>query len=126
MPEELPSSTRRPGDPEPSPSRAELRYPPGAYYRRIALGTVLPGAGLLGTRWKVLGWLLVLVSLAVGAWVLIRAGQGGLLRSALNVAVQPERGQTVGLGVTVPVAPAQLTRTVVVSTGVVVTAAPLQ
>ena len=55
MPEELPSSTQRPGETEPSPSRAELRYPPGAYYRRIALGTVLPGAGLLGTRWKVLG-----------------------------------------------------------------------
>jgi polyisoprenyl-teichoic acid--peptidoglycan teichoic acid transferase len=101
MPEELPSSTRRPGDPEPSPSRAELRYPPGAYYRRIALGTVLPGAGLLGTRWKVLGWLLVLVSLAVGAWVLIRAGQGGLLRSALNVAVQPELLQWVGVGIAV-------------------------
>ena len=101
MPEELPSSTQRPGDPEPSTSRAELRYPPGAYYRRIALGTVLPGAGLLGTRWKVLGWLLVLVSLAAGAWALFRAGQGGLLRSVLNVAVQPELLQWVGVGIAV-------------------------
>ncbi len=101
MPEELPSSTRRTGDPEPSTSRAELRYPPGAYYWRIALGTVLPGAGLLGTRWKVLGWLLVLVSLAAGAWALIRAGQGGLLRSVLNVAVQPELLQWVGVGIAV-------------------------
>ena len=101
MPEELPSSTRRPGDPEPSPSRAELRYPPGAYYRRIALGTVLPGAGLLGTRWKVLGWLLVLASLAGGIWVLVKACQGGLLRSALNVAVQPELLQWVGVAIMV-------------------------
>jgi LCP family protein required for cell wall assembly len=101
MPEELPSSPPGPGDPEPSTSRAELRYPPGAYYRRIALGTVLPGAGLLGTRWKVLGWLLVLASLAAGAWVLFRAGQGGLLRSVLNVAVQPELLQWVGVGIAV-------------------------
>ncbi len=100
MPEELPSSTQRPGETEP-PSRAELRYPPGAYYRRIALGTVLPGAGLLGTRWKVLGWLLVLASLAAGTWVLVKAWQGGLLRSALNVAVQPELLQWVGVGIMV-------------------------
>ncbi len=101
MPEELPSSSRRPGEPEPLPSRAELRYPPGAYYRRIALGTVLPGAGLLGTRWKVLGWLLVLASLAGGIWVLVRAYQGGLLRSALNVAVQPQLLQWVGVAIMV-------------------------
>ena len=101
MPEELPSSTQRPGETESQTSRAELRYPPGAYYRRIALGTVLPGAGLLGTRWKVLGWVLVLVSLAVGAWVLVRAWQGGLLRSALNVAVQPQLLQWVGVGIMV-------------------------
>jgi LCP family protein required for cell wall assembly len=101
MPEELPSSTQRPGEPEPPTSRAELRYPPGAYYRRIALGTVLPGAGLLGTRWKVLGWLLVLAALAAGTWVLVRGYQGGLLRSALDVAVQPELLQWVGVGLTV-------------------------
>ena len=101
MPEELPSSTQRPGETEPQTSRAELRYPPGAYYRRIALGTVLPGAGLLGTRWKVLGWVLVLVSLTAGAWVLVKAWQGGLLRSALNVAVQPQLLQWVGVGIMV-------------------------
>ena len=101
MPEEPPSSSRRPGDTPPPTSRAELRYPPGAYYRRIALGTVLPGAGLLGTRWKVAGWLLVIASLAAGAWVLVRAYEGGLLRSALNVAVQPELLQWVGVGIMV-------------------------
>ena len=102
MPEELPSSSRRPGETPPQPtSRAELRYPPGAYYRRIALGTILPGAGLLSTRWKVLGWLLVLASLAVGVWALVKAYQGGLLRSALNVAVQPELLQWVGVGIMV-------------------------
>ena len=83
--------------PEPPPSRAELRYPPGAYYRRIALGTVLPGAGLLGTRWKVLGWLLVArVAGRSAPGSLVKAWQGGLLRSALNVAVQPELLQWVG------------------------------
>lgn len=101
MPEEPPSSSQRPGDTPPPTSRAELRYPPGAYYRRIALGTVLPGAGLLGTRWKVAGWLLVIASLAAGAWVLVRAYEGGLLRSALNVAVQPELLQWVGVGIMV-------------------------
>jgi LCP family protein required for cell wall assembly len=101
MPEELPSSTQRPGDAPPPMSRAELRYPPGAYYRRIVLGTLLPGAGLLGTRWKVLGWLLVLASLAAGAWVLVRAWEGGLLRSALDVAVQPELLQLVGVAIMV-------------------------
>ena len=100
MPEELPSSKQRLGGTEP-PCRAELRYPPAAYYRRIALGTVLPGAGLLGTRWKVLGWLLVVASLAAGTWVLVKAWQGGLLRSALNVAVQPELLQWVGVGIMV-------------------------
>jgi len=102
MPEELPSSSRRPGESlPPRPSRAELHYPPGAYYRRIAFGTILPGAGLLGTRWKVLGWALVLVSLAVGLGALVRAWQGGLLRSALNVAVQPELLQWVGVSIMV-------------------------
>jgi LCP family protein required for cell wall assembly len=101
MPQELPSSTQRPGETEPPTSRAELRYPPGAYYRRIALGTVLPGAGLLGTRWKVLGWLLVVLSLAAGTWVLLRAWQGGLLRAVLNVAVRPDLLQWVAVGIMV-------------------------
>jgi polyisoprenyl-teichoic acid--peptidoglycan teichoic acid transferase len=101
MPEEPTSSSRRFDQDEPPLSRAELRYPPGAYYRRIALGTLLPGAGLLGTRWKVLGWLLVLLSLAAGVWVLVKAYQGGLLRSALDVAVQPELLQWVGVGIMV-------------------------
>lgn len=101
MAEEPTSSSWRFDEDEPPPSRAELRYPPGAYYRRIALGTVLPGAGLLGTRWKVLGWVLVLASLAAGVWVLVKAYQGGLLRSALDVAVQPELLQWVGVAIMV-------------------------
>ncbi len=43
----------------------------------------------------------MLVSLAVGIWALVRAWQGGLLRSALNVAVQPELLQWVGVGIMV-------------------------
>ena len=101
MPQELPSSSPQQGSSPLTTSRAELRYPPGAYYRRIALGTVLPGAGLLGTRWKVLGWLLVVASLALGIWVLVRAYQGGLLRSALTIAVRPELLQWVGVGIAV-------------------------
>ena len=101
MPEELPGQVPASEVDVPGPSRTELRYPPGAYYRRVALGTLLPGAGLLGTRWKVLGWVLVLASLAAGVWVLVKAYQGGLLRSALNVAVQPELLQWVGVGIMV-------------------------
>lgn len=102
MPDEEPlRSSRRAGVSPPPMSRAELRNPPGTYYRRVALGTLLPGAGLLRTRWRVLGWVLVVLSLAAGAYVLVRAAQGGVLKSALDVAVQPEVLQWVGVGILV-------------------------
>src|ERR687897_987136 len=71
-------------------SRAELRNPPRRYYQRVALGTVLPGAGLLGTRWQVLSLVLVAVALAVGGFLVVQLARGGVVRSVLDVAVRPE------------------------------------
>ncbi len=96
---EEPRSTRRPDD-TPSPQRrAELRRPPATYYRRVAVGTVLPGAGLLGTRWRILGWFLVVVALASGVAVAFRLLQGGLVRTALEAAVRPELLQAVAVAI---------------------------
>lgn len=91
----------RPGDPEPPLRRAEIRYPPGVYYRRLALATVLPGAGLLRTRWRVVGWVLLVSALAVGGFLLWRAWQDGLVRTVLDAAVQPEVLQAMGVAVMV-------------------------
>ncbi len=87
---EDPRSTRRPDDTASPQRRAELRRPPGTYYRRVAVGTVLPGAGLLGTRWRILGWFLLVVALASGVVVAYQLVQGGLVRTALEAAVRPE------------------------------------
>ncbi|GAA4399736.1 hypothetical protein GCM10023168_07540 [Fodinibacter luteus] len=94
-------SSGRPGTPPPPASRAELRSPPGTYYRRVALGTILPGAGLIGTRWRVLGWVLVVLALVTGLLLLARAWRGGLVRSVLDVAVRPEVLQWIGVAVMV-------------------------
>ena len=82
-------------------SRAELRNPPRTYYRRVALGTVLPGAGLLGTRWRVLGALLLAVALAVGGFLVVQMARGGVVRSVLDVAVRPEVLQWLGVALMV-------------------------
>ena len=74
-----PGLSRRTGDPDPPASRAVRRYPPSSYYARVALGTVLPGAGLLRTRWKVLGWVLLLGALALAGWVARSVARGGVL-----------------------------------------------
>lgn len=94
-------SSGRPGDPEPPLRRAEIRYPPGVYYRRLALATVLPGAGLLRTRWRLVGWVLVVSALAIGGFLLWRARQDGLVRTVLDAAVQPEVLQAVAVAVMV-------------------------
>ena len=72
-----------------------------AYYRRLALATVLPGAGLVRTRWKALGWLLLVAALGLGGYVVWRASQGGLVRMALNAAVQPAVLRALAVGVMV-------------------------
>lgn len=99
--EEPLSSSRRSGGSRPPLSRVELRYPPGNYYRSVALGTVFPGLGLLGTRWRNLGRALIVVTLIVLGVAVARLWRGGVLRSALDAAVQPEVLQWVGLGVLV-------------------------
>ena len=98
---DAPVSSGRPGDPEPPLRRAEVRYPPSAYYRRLALATVLPGAGLVRTRWKALGWLLLVAALGLGGYVGWRASQGGLVRMVLNAAVQPAVLRAAAVGVMV-------------------------
>lgn len=54
-----------------------------------ALGTLLPGAGLTATRYRVLGWVLtttaVLAVVLLGSWV----ARNGALESALDVATRP-------------------------------------
>ncbi|MEO6790110.1 MAG: LytR family transcriptional regulator, partial [Ornithinibacter sp.] len=55
----------------------------------MALGTVLPGAGLLRTRWRVLGAVMSVGAVVVGIYVAVRIWRSGLLRSALDLAVQP-------------------------------------
>ncbi|MFQ6171245.1 LCP family protein [Oryzobacter sp. R7] len=87
MPDDPFRSSPRSDDPAPMTTRAELRYPPGTYYRRVALGTVLPGAGLLRTRFRLLGWGLLAAVVALLAWVGVAVVRGGLLRTALDTAV---------------------------------------
>ena len=77
--------------------RSEVRNPPGAYYRRVALGTLLPGAGLLGTRWRVLGAVMVAGALVLGILLVVWVLRGDLVRSALDLAVRPESLQWVAL-----------------------------
>ncbi len=62
---------------------------PGHYFWRVAVGTVVPGAGLLATRWRFLGWVMVSGALLVGSYLAVRIWEGGIFRSALEVAVQP-------------------------------------
>ncbi len=81
--------------------RAERRYPPSSYYRRVALGTVLPGAGLLRTRWKALGWVLIAVVVALVGSVVWSFVQDGIIRTALDTAVNTKALQVVALVVLV-------------------------
>lgn len=67
--------------------RAGRRSTPGTYYRRVALGTVVPGAGLLRTSWRPLGWFLIAVVVAIVGFVVVNVAEGGLLRTALDAAV---------------------------------------
>jgi LCP family protein required for cell wall assembly len=61
------------------------------FYRRVALATVLPGAGLLRTRWRPLGIVLLVLFLAAAGYVGYRAWTGGgVLDAALYLAVDPD------------------------------------
>jgi LCP family protein required for cell wall assembly len=94
-------SSGRPGDPGPPLRPADARRSPQTYYRRLALGTVLPGAGLVRTRWRVLGWVLVVAAVTLGVVVLWRASRGGVVRTVLDAAVRPQVLQTLMLGVVI-------------------------
>ncbi len=79
---------------------AEGRRP--HFYRRVAVGTVVPGAGLLRTSWRVLGWVLLLSFLAALAVVGYRVlSVGSLVTAVLDLAVDP--GALQGLAVVVMV-----------------------
>ena len=61
----------------------------GRFFGLTALSTLLPGAGLLPTRRRPQGLLLLLVFLLVGALGLFYAWRKGFVLTALNVAVRP-------------------------------------
>jgi LCP family protein required for cell wall assembly len=66
------------------------------YYRRVALATVLPGAGLLRTSWRLLGVTLLVLFLAALGYVGYRIWTGGgVLDAGLDLAVDPEALQGV-------------------------------
>ena len=102
MPEELPSSTRRPGETRAAAEPRRAALPPGGVLpadrpghraaRRRPARHPLEGARLAARRsprWP------------PASGCSCKAWQGGLLRSALNVAVQPELLQWVGVGIMV-------------------------
>ncbi len=99
------------GHDEHAPGRDVPGTPPGGrreprrslprFYGLTAAGTVLPGAGLLGTRRRRLGAVVlagVVVLVAAVAW---RAGSGGALHTVLDLAVRPNALAVVGAAVVV-------------------------
>jgi LCP family protein required for cell wall assembly len=68
-----------------SATKGEVRR----FYGLTTLSTILPGAGLIGTRRKVLGIALVTVALASGVGLLIWVAGTGLSSAVLDVAVRP-------------------------------------
>jgi LCP family protein required for cell wall assembly len=74
------------------------------FYRKVALGTVLPGAGLLRTSWRPLG-IGLLVAFAAGAvYVGYRVWSGGgFVDAGLDLAVNPEALRVVSAVVAVAV-----------------------
>ncbi len=79
------------------------RGPRGArFYRRVALGTLLPGAGLLRTSWRVLGYVLLFAFLAGAGYVGYRiwAG-GGVVDAGLDLVVDPGALQALAAGISV-------------------------
>jgi LCP family protein required for cell wall assembly len=60
------------------------------FYRRVALGTALPGAGLVRTSWRLIGWTLLVLFLAGAVYVVYRVvTQGGVVDAVLDLAVDP-------------------------------------
>ncbi|MGL5910717.1 MAG: LCP family protein [Phycicoccus sp.] len=67
------------------------------FYRRVLLAVVLPGAGLLRTRWRVVGAVVLLAFLGAVGYAGWRLVEGGVVRSALGVAVDPDALRLIGV-----------------------------
>ncbi|MGL5816180.1 MAG: LCP family protein [Phycicoccus sp.] len=67
------------------------------FYRRVLLATALPGAGLLRTRWRAVGALVLLAFLGAIGYAGWRLVEGGVVRSALGVAVDPDALRLLGV-----------------------------
>lgn len=61
----------------------------GRYYGLTALSTILPGAGLIPTRRRAFGLLLLLGSVLFGTLILFYAWRKGFVLAALDLAVRP-------------------------------------
>jgi len=101
MSEDARGPSGRLDEPAPALRRAEVHSPPATYWRRLALGTVLPGAGLLRTRWRAVGWVLVISAVGLGLFLLWKGFQGGVVRTVLDAAVRPDVLQALGVAVMV-------------------------
>lgn len=92
------TSQTEPGKPGAQPPRGDSRLELTAsrrsgaprFYGRVALGTVLPGAGLLRTPWRAVGWALLALFVGVLGYLGYRIWQGGgVLDAGLALAVSP-------------------------------------
>jgi polyisoprenyl-teichoic acid--peptidoglycan teichoic acid transferase len=88
------TSSSEPGAGTESRRRSELRRELGAGLRRAvgltALGTVLPGAGLTQTRSRLLGWIVLGVTLLAAAAAAYAVLTTGVTAAALSVVARPE------------------------------------
>lgn len=83
-------TTRVRGDGSPGPRRGrDEERTVARFYGLTALSTLLPGAGLLGTRARRLGLILTSVALLSAVVVAFWAWRRGLVGSVLSVAVRP-------------------------------------
>ena len=69
----------------------------GRAYGLTALGTVLPGAGLVLTRRRLIGVPLLILALGSGLAVLYYLFRNGAFRSALDLAARPELLKTLAI-----------------------------
>ncbi|MGL4178525.1 MAG: LCP family protein [Dermatophilaceae bacterium] len=82
------------------PTRAARRQEDAAvprFYRRVLLAVILPGAGLLRTRWRLVGAVVLLAFLGAVGYAGWRVVEDGVVRSALGVAVDPDALRLLGV-----------------------------